>query len=158
MKGDAGVLVREIMTKNVLTVKKDTSLAYAVKIMLENRISGLPVVDEDNHVVSMITKSDIVQLSLPSALRRTGSGDPSLIPRVESYLGKLREVALKDVGSTMTSREIICATPEMTVSEAAVIMYANEVRRLPVVNEGRRLVGIVSYSDIAAIIAADRAT
>ncbi|MEW5919915.1 MAG: CBS domain-containing protein [Bacillota bacterium] len=147
--------VKDIMTRNVLTVEKDISLARAVKIMIDNRISGLPVVDSEYRVIGMITKSDIVQVSLPSALRRTGGVEPSLVPPVEIYIGRLREVAGRSVENTMSRQKVISARPEMNISEVAVMMYGEDVRRLPVVDEGGYLLGIVSYSDIAAIIADD---
>ncbi len=145
--------VKDIMTSKVLSVKPDTILSEAVKIMLNHRISGLPVIDDEDRVIALITKSDIIQMTLPSALKQTGSSDRSLIPEVEKYLARLRDVSSRTVRDMMIRKQVYCAHPAMSVSEAAVLMYANEVRRLPVIDDEEKLTGIVSYSDIAAIIA-----
>jgi CBS domain-containing protein len=147
------MLVKDCMTTKVVSVKPDMKISNAAKMMIDYRISGLPVTDDNNRVISMITKSDIVQLTLPSALKRTGSDNPTLIPDVNKYLARLNEVALKEVSLLMTKKHLHTARSDMTVSEAAVLMYANDIRRLPVVDDNGELIGIISYSDIAAIIA-----
>ena len=58
----AKLTVDKIMTKKVLTVKPETSVAEAARIMLDYKVGGLPVVDEQNHIVGIITESDIFRL------------------------------------------------------------------------------------------------
>jgi acetoin utilization protein AcuB len=58
----AEIKVKEVMTKNPLTVKPDNTVEYAAILMLENKISGLPVVNEHNYVVGIITQTDIFKL------------------------------------------------------------------------------------------------
>lgn len=150
------MLVKELMTKNVVTVIMSTKLAETAKLMLKHRISGVPVVNENNEVIEMVTKADIVQRSMPSAIKIIGSDSASLFPqKEEEYLKKLKVLAEKDVASVVSHHggKIFHATPDNTIAQVAFIMYANDVRRLPVVNEEKELVGIISYSDIANIVA-----
>jgi len=58
----AKLTVDKIMTKKVLTVKPDTSIAEAARLMLDHKVGGLPVVDDQNHVLGIITESDIFRL------------------------------------------------------------------------------------------------
>lgn len=150
------MLVKEIMTKDVVTVTMSTKLAETAKLMLKYRISGVPVVNENNEVIEMVTKADIVQRSMPSAIKIIGSDSASLFPqKEEEYLKKLKVLAEKDVASVVSHHggKIFNAAPDNTIAQVAFIMYANDVRRLPVVNEEKELVGIISYSDIASIVA-----
>lgn len=149
------MLVKDIMSTKVITVKKEDTLASAVKLMMDNDISGLPVVDRDNRLISMVTKSDIVQFSLPTALRHTGGDESYRAPDLEFFLGRMKDVAGKSVGCTMSRNNMVTASPEMNISEVAVKMYANGYRRLPVVDSRGSMVGIISYSDIARIIATE---
>lgn len=150
------MLVKELMSKNVVTVTMSTKLAETAKLMLKYRISGVPVVNENNEVIEMVTKADIVQRSMPSAIKIIGSDSASLFPqKEEEYLKKLKVLAEKDVASVVSHHggKIFNAAPDNTIAQVAFIMYANDVRRLPVVNEEKELVGIISYSDIASIVA-----
>ena len=112
--------LREIMTKDLATVTlQDNVYEVAVK-MRDWNVGVIPVVDEKEDVIGIITDRDIV----------------------------IRGLAEKREGSAVMSRDIILGEPGMTVDEAAKIMAKHQIRRLPVV-ENRRLVGIVALGDMA---------
>ncbi|MDR7314171.1 CBS domain-containing protein [Brevibacillus nitrificans] len=116
--------LREIMTKDIATVTlKDNVYEVACK-MRDWNVGVIPVVDEKNDVIGIITDRDIV----------------------------IRGLAEKHEGSTATevvmTRDIILGQPGMTVDEAAKIMAQHQIRRLPVVENGK-LVGIVALADMA---------
>lgn len=116
--------LREIMTKDIATVTlKDNVYEVACK-MRDWNVGVIPVVDEKNDVIGIITDRDIV----------------------------IRGLAEKHEGSTATevvmTKDIVLGQPEMTVDEAAKIMAQHQIRRLPVVENGK-LVGIVALADMA---------
>ncbi|MFC8686396.1 CBS domain-containing protein [Brevibacillus porteri] len=116
--------LREIMTKDVATVTlKDNVYEVACK-MRDWNVGVIPVVDEKDDVIGIITDRDIV----------------------------IRGLAEKHEGSTATevvmTRDIILGQPGTTVDEAARIMAQHQIRRLPVVEKGK-LVGIVALADMA---------
>ncbi|EST56235.1 hypothetical protein T458_02655 [Brevibacillus panacihumi W25] len=116
--------LREIMTKDVATVTlKDNVYEVACK-MRDWNVGVIPVVDEKEDVIGVITDRDIVIRGL--AEKRQGSA------------------AIEQV----MSRDIILGQPGMTVDEAAKIMAQHQIRRLPVVENGK-LVGIVAIADMA---------
>lgn len=114
---------KDIMSIDVFSVRKDTILYEAVKVMLSNRISGLPVVDDDMSLLGIITEKDMLELyEIPQkALSAT-------------------------VGDFMT-------TPAMFFEENATIndickcLIRNDFRRVPVTSDGK-VVGIVSRPDV----------
>ncbi|MCF6093537.1 CBS domain-containing protein [Microaerobacter geothermalis] len=112
------------MTTNVETVTlKDNVYEVAVK-MRDHNVGIIPVVDEANHVIGLITDRDIVIRGL--AEKREGSAS------VEQVM----------------SNSLVVGRPDMTVKEASQLMADNQIRRLPVTENGK-LVGIVAMADIA---------
>jgi CBS domain-containing protein len=118
--------VKDLMTTDVKRCSPDTNLAAAAKIMWEGDCGAVPVTDERDRVVGVITDRDIC---IAAATR----------PRTEG------EIEVKDVISTA----VYTCAPSDDVRAALETMKARKVRRLPVVEQGGRLVGIVSIHDIA---------
>jgi CBS domain-containing protein len=118
--------VKDLMTTDVKRCSPETNLAAAARIMWEGDCGAVPVTDERDHVVGVITDRDIC---IAAATR----------PRTEG------EIPVKDV---ITKALYTCA-PNDDVRAALETMKLRKVRRLPVVEQGGRLVGIVSIHDIA---------
>jgi predicted transcriptional regulator len=127
--------VVDVMTRNVLSVAPDTSVREAALMMIDNRISGLPVV-EDDIVVGVISEADYVAKDstrtwVSHVLFGHEDGMLTGIERVEELM----------------SRHPITVSATATVKEAARLMTRNDVNRLPVIDHGR-LIGLVTRSDL----------
>jgi len=116
--------LKEIMTQDVSYVDSNTSIQEAARLMKEHDVGSIPVC-EGEKIVGIVTDRDIV-------LRGVASGN---------------EIKNTTCGKVM-SRTIVTGTTNMDVHEAAIIMADNQIRRLPVVDNGR-LVGIVALGDLA---------
>lgn len=127
--------VVDIMTREVLFVAPDTSVREAALLMLESRISGLPVMENDA-LVGVISEADYVAQDSSRSWRAR-----VLLEGDQGPLG-----GAEKVGELM-SREPITVPVTATVHEAARLMTRAGVKRLPVVDEGR-MVGIVTRSDL----------
>lgn len=140
------------MTTRVITISPDSEILDAVKLMVENNISGLIVVDKNSKVVGVISESDIVnalkssfpEISITSNI--TFSLLLLLKKGVEAYMRakKLGKLKVKD----LMTKKVFYVRPEDTIEEAARIMSEKDVKRLPVIDENNNLVGIISRSDI----------
>jgi CBS-domain-containing membrane protein len=135
----------EVMTRRVISVEADASILQAVQLMLQNRISGLPVVDGKGGLVGIVTEGDF--------LRRAEIGTQRKRPRWLEILigpGRLAEEYVhsssRKVGDVMTAdpRTIGEDTP---LEDAVQLMEKHRIKRLPVVRDGR-LVGIVSRANV----------
>src|SRR5262252_5013914 len=131
----------DVMTWGAITVGPDESVTHAVQLMLQNKISGLPVVDDNEQLVGMVTEGDF--------LRRGELGTQRQRPRwLEFLLGPGRlaseyvQARGQKVGQVMTP-EPKTITPETPLGEIVRLMEHHRVKRLPVVQDGK-LVGIVS--------------
>ena len=139
---------KDIMTPNVITVKKTDSVEHAIKLLLENNVTGLPVVDENNHVLGIITEGDLIyrggEITPPRYLAIFDSyiflDSPN---KFEKQLKKMTGMFVEDV---MTSPVIVIESNKV-VDDAAKLMTKHKVNRLPVV-ENEILVGIISRRDI----------
>jgi CBS domain-containing protein len=119
--------VEELMTREVVAVPPGASLKQAAQLLVDRRISGLPVVDDQSHVLGVLSEADLLPKEAQVSL------DPS---RLEARL----------VGEAM-SAPALTIEGDRPVSAAAALMIERGVNRLPVVEQGR-LVGIVTRADL----------
>jgi CBS domain-containing protein len=134
--------VRDVMSKNVLSITKFESIVRVANILSEKNISGLPVVDKENKVIGIITQADI--LSMVGVSREHTFKD-----LLKYMLGEpLRERKIGDhVGDIMTS-PAFTIKPDANIAEAVRIMTEKRIRRLTVVDDKNTLIGIITRADI----------
>jgi CBS-domain-containing membrane protein len=137
--------VADIMTRPVISVTPATTIAEAARLMLQHRISGLPVVDADGRVVGIVTEGDL--------LRRAETGTERRRARWLEFLvapGRLAtdyaHAHARKVGEVM-SPAVVSVAPQDSLAEVVQRMERHRVKRLPVIEAGR-LVGIVSRANL----------
>jgi len=128
-KGEQNMFtIENIMTKDVITVKKDTPIQETIRIMIENNITGLPVVDSHMQLVGIISEKDIMIL-LYNVGSRTG--------KVEDFM----------------TRKVVCFMLEDSLAEVCECLLKNHFRRVPIVTgPKKKLVGIITRTDIVRSI------
>lgn len=117
--------LRDIMTSNVVTVNETQTVQEAAALMSEYNIGAIPVVNNNKQIVGIVTDRDIT-------LRTTAQGEDAQTP----------------VSEVMTAQQIVQGTPDMDVHRAADLMAEQQIRRLPVVENGQ-IVGMVALGDLA---------
>jgi CBS domain-containing protein len=139
-------LVKNVMTTDVRTVRKDASFEAIASELRQHRISAVPVLDEADAVIGVVSESDLLaKLALDMGRGQGVSEITGILPRHQ--LQKARAITAEQL---MTSPPCT-ADPEDTVEHAAKIMYRRKVKRLPVVDAEGRLTGIVSRTDLLAV-------
>jgi len=139
-------IVRDVMTPNVITVGEDAPFEVIAAALREHRVSAFPVLDETSQVIGVVSESDLLA---KLALGIDDDGMPGMIT------GILRHEQVKKAHA-VTAAELMTSPaytvrPDDTVEQAARIMYLRNVKRLPVVDDGGRLAGIVSRTDALAV-------
>ncbi|EJZ19048.1 hypothetical protein RCCGEPOP_22317 [Rhizobium sp. Pop5] len=136
------------MTTKVVSISPAVSVRHAVAIMLQNHVSGLPVVDDQERVCGLVTEGDLL-LRREVRLAPRSARAPELISEIdlERYICS-NGWCVADV----MSRDVIVARPDSEVSDIAESLQVHRIKRLPIVEE-ERLVGIVSRRDILRVIA-----
>ena len=116
--------IKDILHKKVITVDKSEKLTRAMHVLIENRISCLPVVDAEGRLIGIISDKDIFK-------------------KVHETSGKYHEVSVGECMST----DLIVGLPDDEVSYIAGIMTENRIRHVPIV-EGDHMIGLISIGDI----------
>ena len=133
--------VCDLMTSEVVTVTPTTSLRDAAVLLTEKGISGMPVVNDANEVVGVLSEADIVVKAGGEVARNRLLGW-----LLEADFGLEDKIRAETVGDAMTAPPVTIS-PKRPVHEAARLMVSENVNRLPVVERGK-LVGIVTRTDI----------
>jgi CBS domain-containing protein len=141
---------QDIMTKNVITITGESTIGELSKLLLENKISGVPVVDADGKLAGMITDADII--TEDTAPIFPYYVDPlvmsyGFVENIEQYQKNMKEYLETKVKDVMTHK-VRNVRKDALVSEVAKIMVRNRVNRVPVVDEDNKLAGIIARSDI----------
>ena len=142
------MLVKEIMTTAPITVNGAMEVIEAAKILLDQRINGVPVVDDAGKLVGILCQSDIIaqQKKLPV---------PSLFSFLDGYISlssmkgiekEVRKIAATAVSDAMTPNPVT-VSPDSSIETVAALMVDHNFHTLPVVADGR-LVGVVGKEDI----------
>jgi CBS domain-containing protein len=138
-------LVRDVMTTEVVAVQPWTPFREIVNRLAEHRISAAPVLDAEGNVLGIVTEADLL-------LKQEHPDLELNVPLVWSRRRRLeREKAAAVVAGKLMTTPAFTMPPTATVTEAARRMHAAGVKRLPVVDEAGRLVGIVSRADLLKV-------
>jgi CBS-domain-containing membrane protein len=149
--GSRRMVAADIMVTEVITVSPDETLQKAAQILLDHRISGLPVVDEAGRLLGLISEGDLMRRSeIGTEKRRSWWLEMFTSPesRATEYV---RSHATK-VADLMT-RDVITATENTSLQEIASMLERYGIKRVPVMRDGK-LVGLVSRANILQAFAA----
>jgi CBS domain-containing protein len=125
----------EIMTRSVITVHMDTPVQVAAALLFENRITSMPVLDEDDRVVGMLSEADLIRDRMPH--------DPRSHLRPEAHE---QPDPHRLVGDVMTDT-VVCLGEHADTADLAALMLDNNLRAIPI-TDGRHLLGVVSRRDL----------
>jgi len=140
--------VKNIMTRDLITVSPDTEIVHAAKLLLEKGINGIPVVDKKGELVGIICQSDLIaqqkRLPIPSIFTLLDGFIP--LTSMKHFEKAVQKIAATTVADAMTPKPVTVQT-ETSIEELASLMVDKNFHTLPVVDEGK-LVGVVGKEDI----------
>lgn len=141
------IKVSEVMTADAVAVNEDADIAEAIKLLSDNGVSGLPVTDNENHVVGVITEADILAVMGMNK----GHTFKDIIVRLlgEPAPGNKSGNTVRQVMSSPA----ITTTADRRILEVASILEERRIKRLPVVEAAGKLIGIISRADIVRAVA-----
>ena len=139
---------KDIMTSEVITISPETEVAQAAKLLLTNRINGLPVVNEAGELVGILCQSDLIiqQKNIPI---------PSLFTLLDGFIPltsskkldkEVQKIAATTAADAMTANPVT-VNPDTGIEEIAALMVEKNYHTLPVL-DGDELVGIVGKEDV----------
>jgi len=145
------MLVKDVMTKKVVSVTPDAGIAEIAQLLLKHHISGVPVIDEEERLVGVVSEGDLMRrISSAEKTRRSwwlelfaGEGS-SVADYVKAHARKASDVMSSDVTTV---------TEDMSIATAAALLESQRIKRMPVLR-GDKLVGIISRSNLLQGLAA----
>ncbi|MFJ9582508.1 CBS domain-containing protein [Streptomyces acidicola] len=136
--------VAELMTRDVVRARRDLTFKEIVKLLTDHDVTAVPVVDEQDRPLGVVSEVDLLRKSADQA----DASGLTPIPHLQAWERAKAEGARAE---ELMSAPAVCARPDWTVVEAARLMEVRQVKRLPVVDDADRLLGIVSRSDLLRI-------
>lgn len=140
----------DVMTRNIVTVRRGASIAEAIRLMLDNRVSGLPVLDDEDKIVGILTEGDL--------LRRSETGTERHRPRWLEFLmgpGRIAEEYVRTHGrqvEEIMTRDLVSVTGDTPLEDVVRVMEHRRIKRVPVLDRDL-LVGMVSRADLLRALA-----
>jgi CBS domain-containing protein len=136
------MLVKDVMTKDVITVTKYESIMTVADILADKNISGLPVVDKERKVLGIITQADILSI--------VGVGREHTFRDLLKYmLGEpLPARRMGDIVGDIMTTQVVTVKPDAYIADAVRIMDDKKIRRLTVADDSSTLLGIITRADI----------
>lgn len=150
---NTSALAKDIMEKEVITVGPDTTIEALARILMDNKISGVPVVDAQNKLIGIVTEGDLLH-------KQTNPKTPSVnlilgglayMNDYDKYASDLKKLSALTAKEIMTEKLAI-VREDTTVKEISSIMIDKNINRVPVVKDDV-LIGIVSRADVLKTIA-----
>ncbi|MBD0364086.1 MAG: CBS domain-containing protein [Coleofasciculus sp. C3-bin4] len=148
--------VADVMSRDPIVVGPQTPIKEAIKILAEQRISGLPVVDESGKLVGVISETDLLW-------QETGVEPPVYIMFLDSVIylenparhdQELHKALGQTVGEVM-STDAVTVKPDQPLRKAAKLMQEKSIRRLAVTDDAGKVIGILTPGDIVRAMAVE---
>jgi CBS domain-containing protein len=138
---------RDIMTKDVITVKPDSTIEDLARILIKHQISGTPVVDGNGNLIGIVTENDLIgknkKLHIPTIVRLFDAFIPLGTSRLEEEIKRMAAFAVGEI----CTRNVVTVDEDMLIEDIATIMTEKKIHLLPVLQQGR-LVGIIGKKDL----------
>jgi CBS domain-containing protein len=151
--------VQELMTKDVITVSRDTTIGELSGILIKNNITGAPVVDENGKLVGMVTDADIITENLDPIFPIYF--DPLImsyayIDNFEKHQRDIKDYLSTRIEEIMT-RRVKTIKKDTPVRDAVRVMVKDRVNRIPVVDDANKVIGILARADVLKSMLSDSA-
>lgn len=142
------MLAKDIMEKNVVTIKEDESVEEVARLLIEKGISGVPVVDEKDNLKGIISDGDLIyrdkQIRIPAVVQILDS--TIFVESLKKFQEELKKITAYKVRDMMTTK-VITVDVNTPIEEIATLMIEKRINRVPVIEDGR-VVGIITRQNV----------
>ncbi|MCI0469601.1 MAG: CBS domain-containing protein [Nitrospirae bacterium] len=144
---------KDILTKDVITVKPSATIDELARIFIEKNISGAPVVDDNENLIGIVTENDLIsqnkRFHIPTVMRLFDAFIPlESQSKIESEIKKMAAATAGDI----CTRDVITVNEESTMEDIATIMSEKKVHLMPVV-DGKKIKGVIGKMDLIKAMA-----
>ncbi|MFZ3577746.1 CBS domain-containing protein [Virgibacillus sp. DJP39] len=144
--------IKDFMIADVISATKKMSIKNLLELLVKNRVGGVPVVDENNQLQGMISDGDVIRYLQPKGRTVYDMFSLVLVSEKEDLMHKLDYAIDHEVESVMSNKDIITLHPDDKLEKAIGIFSKQRFKKIPVVNDANKVVGVVSRGDIIRYI------
>lgn len=148
------MIAKDVMTKDIITVKPDMAVKDLAGLMSEKGIGGAPVVDDNGRLIGIVTESDLI-------VQDARLQYPTYFHLLDGFIywpasaAKFNEEFKKALGATVgeiMTENVVTAGEEATIEDLATLMMDKDIGRIPIVDSDRKVTGIVTKHDVVVAI------
>ncbi|MBI4687565.1 MAG: CBS domain-containing protein [Nitrospirae bacterium] len=145
---------KDIMSKDVVTIQAEATVEELARLLIQHKISGVPVVDDKGVLAGVVTENDLIsqnkRLHIPTIIRLFDAFIPLGLGRMEEEIKKMAAITVAEI----CNKKVVSITEETPLDEIATIMAEKKIHLLPVLRNGA-VVGIVGKADIVGVMASE---
>ncbi|MGB9202092.1 MFS transporter [Methanobacterium sp.] len=150
--GSSVLKVKDFMVHNVISVKENTSIGYILKLLVENHIDGVPVVDNYNNLIGIVSDGDIIRYLSPKDEFFLDFVYTILVDEQETEQRVVTEKINKTVANMMHQKQLYTVKEDDTFENALRILSHHHFKQLPVLDLENKVIGIITRGDIIKTI------
>ncbi|HLQ71940.1 MAG TPA: CBS domain-containing protein [Bacillota bacterium] len=144
--------IKDFMITDVITVTKDTSITHLLETLVSNNIGGVPIVEEDNTLLGIISDGDIIRYLHPKSRTVYDMFSLVMVSEKENFRHKLEYSMEHQVDKFMRNKGLQTVQPEDDIEKALHILSKYHFKKLPVVDDDYKVVGVISRGDMIRFI------
>ncbi|WP_430785709.1 CBS domain-containing protein [Virgibacillus flavescens] len=144
--------IKDFMISDVITATESMTIKELLALLVSHKIGGVPVVDENNDLQGMISDGDVIRYLQPRGRTVYDMFALVLVSEKEDLLHKLDYAVDHKVENVMSGKDILTVHPEDKLENAIAIFSKHRLKKIPVVNDENKLVGVVSRGDVIRYI------
>lgn len=138
---------KDIMTSKVITIKPGATVEALARLLIEHRISGVPVVDDDDTIMGIVTENDLIKKNkrfhIPTVIRIFDAYIALDSDKADEEIRKMTAITVDEI----YTKKVVSITEETSLEDIATIMAEQHIHLLPVLS-GNKVVGIVGKADV----------
>lgn len=144
--------VRDFMITKVITAKPSTTIKELLMLFISNRIGGVPVVDDKDNLVGIVSDGDVLRYLSPKPINIVGLYYLVYVQEAEKIEEVLETRLDTPVSEIMTKRNILTVSPDEEFEKTIRLLSKHHYKKLPVINGAGRVIGVLSRGDLVYTI------
>ncbi|GAA0611511.1 CBS domain-containing protein [Virgibacillus siamensis] len=144
--------IRDFMITDVITTTKDTTIKQLLRTLVENKVGGVPVIDEDNRLVGAVSDGDIIRYLEPRGRTVYDMFSLVIVNEKEDFRHKLASSINDTAENFMKVKELHTVHPDDEIEKVLNIFSNHHIKKVPVVDHDSKLVGVISRGDLIRFI------
>ncbi|MFD2630613.1 CBS domain-containing protein [Oceanobacillus kapialis] len=145
------MIIEDFMIRDVISVKKETTIKELLEKLVQHKITGVPVVDEEGKLLGMATDGDVIRDIQPKGRTVYDIFSLILVSEQADLKDRLRYSLDRQVKEIM-QKNVVTVKPKSPIDDAMAVFSKHHIKKIPVVNPANRVVGVISRGDLIRYI------